>query len=501
MTGRRTSTSDRLTQVAGRRVVVMGLGRFGGGVGVTRFLVRQGARVLLTDREPAEQLSESLAKLDDLSGVDYRLGEHRESDFTNADLIVVNPAVPAHRDPYVQAARQAGVPVTTEIRLLVERLPNRQRVIGVTGSAGKSTVTAMIGHILRKAVAQQHERTPCVWLGGNLGGSLLPHVDGHAEAIDVHDWVVLELSSFMLESLREASWSPHIAVVTNLQPNHLDWHGSLESYAAAKQAIFDYQRPGDGAVLGPAEQFAVPLATRVRERIIEPVGDDFPPLSVPGAHNRINALLAIAAADFAGAPFCNADHLIESLADFAGLPHRLQFAAEHVGVRFFNDSKSTTPDAARRAIDSFPAGTVHVILGGYDKQSDLTDLAHHAARHCKAIYTIGDTGDTLARAAATLTTDDDWADVHGPSASFESCGAAGWRDDPAEVVRCGELDHAVRETVRRARQGDVVLLSPGCASWDQFTHFEQRGKQFVEAVLRWTTEAGVPATPDSNSPS
>ncbi|MEX0655906.1 MAG: UDP-N-acetylmuramoyl-L-alanine--D-glutamate ligase [Phycisphaeraceae bacterium] len=472
----------------GRRVVVMGLGRFGGGVGVTRFLARHGARVLVTDASSADDLRTSLDQLADLPGVDYRLGEHRESDFTDADLVVVNPAVPAHRHPCVQAARNASVPVTSEIQLLVERLPNRQRVIGVTGSAGKSTVTAMIGHILRKAVRQQHERMPNVWLGGNLGGSLLNHLDD----IDVHDWVVLELSSFMLVGLREQRWSPHVAVVTNLQPNHLDWHGSLEHYAHAKQAILHHQRPGDGAVLGPASQFVQPLTPHVRTRVVDATDDQFPPLPIPGQHNRTNALIALAAADFAGAPFCDPDSLVDSLADFPGLPHRLQLVAEHAGVRFFNDSKSTTPDAARRAIDSFPAGTVHVILGGYDKGSDLAPLARHAAQRCKALYTLGDTGPALADAAANVTTDADWAGVHGPSTGYASCGAAGWQESAAAVHRCTDLDQAVREAVRHARPGEVVLLSPGCASWDQFTHFEQRGARFVEAVLRHTTETGVP---------
>ena len=237
----------------GQRVTVMGLGRFGGGVGVARFLAKRGADVLVTDLSPPDKLADSIAKLQpliDAGQVTLRLGEHNVSDFTTCDCVVVNPAVPPN-NRFLRAAHAAGIPITTEIRLLVERLPNRLRTIGVTGSAGKSTVTAMIGHVLEKEFAGEGESTPSrqdaktprkkrkVWVGGNIGGSLLEKIDEIGE----DDWVVLELSSFMLERLRDQpdapgvanekcrgrgrGWSPHIAVVTNISENHLDWHGSM----------------------------------------------------------------------------------------------------------------------------------------------------------------------------------------------------------------------------------------------------------------------------------
>jgi len=436
------------TSLQGKRAVVMGLGRFGGGVGVTRFLVAQGADVLVTDQASSDELAASVRQLDDLpdGAVDLRLGEHNVSDFTTCDLVVVNPAVkPDNR--FIRAAAAANIPVTSEIRLLIERLPNRRRSIGVTGSAGKSTVTAMIGHVLGKAAR--------AWVGGNIGGSLLPTLS----EIGDEDRVVLELSSFMLRGIREDRWSPHIAVVTNITPNHLDWHADFDDYVASKATIAAFQQPGDVLIRGnavpveAADGVDTPTLLTVEE-VRDSLGDGF---LLPGRHNLDNARLAVAACVAAGV---DAQRACELLGDFTGLPHRLQFVCENAGITFYNDSKSTTPEAAALAIDAFAGRPIHLILGGHDKGSDLTGLAGHAAV-CKGVYTIGATGDAIADAAAA---------------------------GSAEVVRCGTLDRAVEQAVMRAARGDVVLLSPGCASWDQFTNFEQRGSAFVEAVLRYNTE-------------
>lgn len=427
-----------------KRVLVMGLGRFGGGVGVTRFLVSQGAKVLVTDLLPAEKLTQSLRRLAHLP-VEWRLGEHREADFAAADIVVVNPAVDPRHNPYLAAARQAGAQFTSEIRLLVEHLPRRERTIGVTGSAGKSTTTAMIGEGLAATFGRPH-----VHVGGNLGGSLLENL----ASIGPDDWVVLELSSFMLEGLGEDKWSPHIAVVTNLSPNHLDRHRTLEAYRAAKQAILEHQTAADAAVLGPGLAAFRPKTARVAK--VEN-GQTFPhELVLPGPHNRLNAAMALQAVVLAGA---NPEAAAQAITAFRGLPHRLQLVAEHDGVRFFNDSKATTPEAASLAVRCFPAGTVHAILGGYDKKSDLAPLARQAAQHCRAIYTIGATGPAIAQAAQT---------------------------GPAEIVRCETLDRAVAEATKRARPGEVVLLSPACASWDQFENYEQRGQTFALLAARAT---------------
>ncbi|MEX0885006.1 MAG: UDP-N-acetylmuramoyl-L-alanine--D-glutamate ligase [Phycisphaeraceae bacterium] len=476
--------------LTGRRVLVMGLGRFGGGVGVTRYLAQRGAQVCVTDRLYAEALRESLLQIRDLPGVTYRLGGHDDADFTGAELVVANPAVPPG-NAHLQAARDAGVPITSEIRLLVDRLPGRGRVVGVTGSAGKSTVTAMIGHILdrcfgRDAAAGIESRTPRVWVGGNIGGSLLARVD----EIAPDDVVVLELSSFMLHALAADGWSPHVAVVTNIAPNHLDWHGSFDAYVAAKQVILDHQGEADVAILGAGvDALLRPRAGQVVSGAA--VGEHSLAPALPGAHNVANAMAAIQAAAALGVARSDA---AAALADFTGLPHRLQLVAEHAGVRYYNDSKATTPEAARLAMASFPAGRVHAILGGADKGSDLAEMARFARGHCAAVYTIGAMGDAIADAATRGSATDDWASVHGSSRAA-TCGGVTWAGEEggAAIVRCGELDVAVREAVRRIRRGDVVLLSPGCASLDQFASYEQRGARFVEAALKHLSETGARA--------
>jgi UDP-N-acetylmuramoylalanine--D-glutamate ligase len=420
----------------------MGLGRFGGGVGAARFAAAQGASVLVTDMASPEALARSVAALAG-QPIEWRLGEHRVEDFAQADQVVVNPAVDRRDNRFLQAAVDGGARLTSEIQWLAARLPNRERTIGVTGSAGKSTVTAMIGHVLARALGADR-----VHVGGNLGGSLLESLP----AIRRDDWVVLELSSFMLEALDENRWSPGVAVVTNIAPNHLDRHGSMESYVAAKQVILAHQKEGDKAVLGASVR-AWEAAKGVRKRVIEEHEYELE-LLVPGRHNRFNAMLALTVAEEIS---IGGGHLLKSLADFRGLPHRLQLVAERGGVRCFDDSKSTTPQSATLAIESFNPGCVHAILGGFDKGSDLAPLAGLAATRCRALYTIGATGDAIAVAAEAA-------------------------DGVADVVGCATLDTAVAEAAKRLRPGDVLLLSPSCASWDQFENYEQRGAAFVAAV-------------------
>jgi UDP-N-acetylmuramoylalanine--D-glutamate ligase len=444
--------------LAGKRVVVMGLGRFGGGAGVTRFCVNQGAHVLLTDKEPEEKLAAGLALIRDLiqnRQIELHLGRHVESDFTSADVLVVNPAVPPSH-PMVTQAVQAGVTLTSEIRLLVAHLPSRRRTIGITGSAGKSTTTAMVGHALERLIGSDK-----VHVGGNLGGSLL----GQLDHIHPDHWVILELSSFMLHGLSQDHWSPHIAAITSFAPNHLDWHGSEADYRQAKQAIFDHQNPdSDIAILWPGGlSWFKPGVKDVR--ISAPASEWTAPLLTPGLHNRANAQMA--AAIIQASAGVSPSAVATALEDFPGLPHRIQFVCEQSQVCYYNDSKATTPQATMLAIASFPPNSVHVILGGYDKASDLTAMACTAAKTCKAVYTIGQTGDTIAAAASAA-----------PQVN-------------AAIHRCHTLDVAVQLAVSQVHRGDVVLLSPGCASWGQFENYEQRGRRFAELVMTHTGE-GAP---------
>lgn len=428
----------------GKQVVVMGLGRFGGGVGVTRWLAGQGARLIVTDIEHPKRLAPALDQIQDLidrGTVELRLGRHHRADFVSADLVVVNPAVPRPwENVYLRAAASADVQLTTEISLTIERL-DAARIVGVTGSAGKSTTAALCAHVLEAC------GVPAA-LGGNIGGSMLELLGG----IDERHAVVLELSSAMLHWQRElgtAGFGPAVSVVTGFAPNHLDWHGSLHQYRMAKRSMLDAQGPGDVAILGPGlTAWSTPPAVT---RIDVAEADGVAGLSIPGRHNAVNAALAIRAArEIAkrlGRPIDDAQARA-SAQGFQGLPHRLELVHEANGIRCVNDSKSTTPEATVLALDAVGRGRTHLIAGGYDKQVDLWDIAAQA-ESLAGLYVIGATADAIGD-------------------------AAGHR-----AVRCHTLEVAVARASERAEPGDVVLLSPGCASWDQFENFEERGRAFA----------------------
>lgn len=494
-----------MSELAGVRATVMGLGRFGGGLGVARWLAGQGARVRVTDLKPAEGFASELAELSPLieSGrVTLRLGGHDVGDFTDTDMVVANPAVPTPwRNEYLNAARRAGVKVTTEIRLLVERLPDWSRTVGVTGSAGKSTTTAMIHAAMAEVLGPDR-----VHVGGNIGGSLL----GALERMRADHWVVLELSSAQLywltavapgesaegggwlvgPSAERAGFSPRVAVLTNLTPNHGDWHGSAEHYCASKSQIVRDQ-PADSVFVTVDDaarnmalsRWTTPPGRVVRLHPTDAGGDPWPTPAaelvtrLPGAHNRLNARVAATAAALAlcadarvGVRDGGSLHAraLRAACGFAGLPHRLEFVCEVPtgggGVACYNDSKSTTPEATELAVAAFAErpgmGRVHLIVGGYDKKSDLSAISRLGER-VAGLYCIGATGPGIARGVG-------------------GAGGAGGR-----ARECGTLEAAVAGALGAARGGDVLLLSPGCASWDQFTNYEQRGERFCALVRGW----------------
>jgi UDP-N-acetylmuramoylalanine--D-glutamate ligase len=438
-----TTPSDRPGQdsLRGRSVTVFGLGRFGGGAGVTRWLCMQGAKVTVVDQASAESLARSLEQICDC---DFRLhlGPGKREDFTGCQTLVVNPAIPPD-NPWVQLAKDSGATITTEIQLLLQRCP--ARVIGITGSVGKSTVTAMTGAILQAAGP--------TWVGGNIGGSLL----GDIEAMAPDHRVVLELSSFQLEQLAGPRISPPVTLVTNLAPNHLDRHGTMEAYGQAKKNIFLHQGPDGVLILNRACHATRDWADQApgHVRWFDPSDQPFD-LDVPGAHNQANAQAAWAVARELGV---DRDVAAAKLRNFAPLPHRLQFVAEVDGASWYNDSKCTTPGGAMVAVEAFPARTAIVIAGGYDKHVSFDDLGRQLARRARAVVTLGQTAGAIAGAVES----------------------ARQGDEPL-CRRADSLAQAVRITRDLARPGDAVLLSPACASYDMFDNYEQRGAAFVQLV-------------------
>lgn len=422
-----------------KRVTVAGLGQFGGQVAAAQWLAAQGARVLVTDKEPADKLADSLRQLDGLP-ITFRLGEHRAEDFSQADLIVASPAIPP-RNEYLKAAREAGVPITTEIRLFIERCP--ASIVGVTGTKGKSTVTDMIGHIL--------QTRGTAWVGGNIGRPLILKLG----QIEPNDWVVLELSSYMLEHLGAMHWSPKVAVVTMLAADHLEWHGSKEAYIAAKSNIVRFQKPGDVAVLCEEHAPSLALAQMTQARIV-PFGIEGRqpiPLKLRGRHNQLNAQAACATAEALG---IGRDISAAALADYRGLPHRLELVHSEAGVEWYNDSIATIPEAAVAALDSFPERRVIQIVGGHDHGLPIDEMCEALLRRAKSIICIGKAAGRIVEAMARQ-------------------GLAGG----APVYAGQTLPDAMRQALKLAAPGDVVLLSTGFKSYGEFTNFEKRGEAFA----------------------
>ncbi|MBI4641775.1 MAG: UDP-N-acetylmuramoyl-L-alanine--D-glutamate ligase [Candidatus Tectomicrobia bacterium] len=452
-----------------KQIIVMGLGLFGGGLGATKFLVSRGAHVTVTDLKPAEGLNESLEALQNLP-VTFALGGHGGVNFAEADMILVNPAVPK-TSQYLKIAREHGVPLETEINLLFKLCP--AMMIGVTGSNGKTTTTALIGEILKR-----HD--PRTLVGGNIGGSLLDQV----EELNPDVPVVLELSSFQLEDLQEIERSPHISVITNLTPNHLDRHGTMDNYIAAKKGIIKNQSLHDYAVLNTDDPIVrhwegecqgnvlfFSLEHEVEQGLFlrddevisrwdgcEEVVFLRDQLGLPGQHNVANAMAAAAVAKILGV-----DHTIirEVFSSFKGVEHRLELVRELQGVRYYNDSIATTPESTIAALRSFQEGIV-LIAGGYDKGSPFEELAFEIVRKVKGLVLLGKTAEKIGKLVE--------AERHQAGSSLP-------------LKFCSSLEEAVRSAQEMAEVGDVVLLSPACASYDMFRNFQDRGRKFKKLVM------------------
>ncbi|BAS27154.1 UDP-N-acetylmuramoyl-L-alanine--D-glutamate ligase [Limnochorda pilosa] len=448
------------------RVAVVGLGT--SNRAVLRWLVAKGVRVIACDRKPPQEL-EGYGELARLP-LELWLGPDYLVPLDRADMLVLTPGM--RKDlPEIEAARARGAVVTCEIDLFFRTC--RGPVVGVTGTSGKTTTTTLIGEMLRAA------GVPVV-VGGNIGQPLIEV----AETIPPGTWAVLELSSFQLELQRR---SPQVAVVTTLTPNHLDVHPSMEAYAAAKRRIVRFQNASDRAVLNldqaavrefasatPGEvlwfsreqevdrggfeaEGALWLRLSPGSRPLRLVGVD--EIRLPGGHNRANLLAAATAAALCGA---TPEAVREVARTFTGVRHRLERVGEVHGVEYVNDSIATTPERAVAGIQAMAGRPLHLIAGGYDKHLPFEPLAGEAVRAVRHLYLLGATAGRIEEAVRR---------------------EARERQTPGPVLhRVGDLDEAVDLASRLALPGDRVLLSPGCASFDQFANFEQRGDRFRALV-------------------
>ncbi len=401
-----------------RRALVLGLARSGQAAAFA--LARRGVAVVAADRSAAVDPGR-LAE----AGVELHLGSEEESLLEGVEVVVKSPGVPAE-SPLAAAARARRVPIWSEVELGY-RLLRGNPLLGVTGTNGKTTTTELLGAILRAAGRR-------VEVAGNVGRALTDA----AEEAEPGAWIVCELSSFQLEDVHTLACE--VAVLLNLEPDHLDRHGTFEAYRAAKLRIFERARAK-----------IVPRGLGLDG--IEFAADDPLPAEplLPGAHNRENAAAATAAARAAGVPD---EAIAQALRTFPGVPHRLELVRELRGVRFVNDSKATNTAAARRGVAAYDA-PLRLILGGSHKGEDFHAFARELPERVRSIYLIGAAADELA-------------------AALDAAGRG--------YVRAGDLATAVARAAADAEPGDVVLLSPACASFDQFESFEQRGDAFRRLV-------------------
>jgi UDP-N-acetylmuramoylalanine--D-glutamate ligase len=447
-----------------KRVLVVGLGR--SGVASALFLKAHGVRVTVSDTKSGDELRNEIPTLLD-HGITVETGGHGERTFRGQDLIVVSPGVPVDAPALVQA-RALGEEVIGEIELASRFLPGP--IVAITGSNGKTTTTTLAGEILTAG------GFPTL-VGGNIGTPAIALL----ERAKPETLIVLEVSSFQLETIQ--TFRPKVAVVLNVTPDHLDRHKTFEAYADAKARMVENQRSDDFAVLNADDPTCVVMeqrtkaqvfwfsrqkevrqgtcvrdgnilfrggAERTEQREIMPVSE----IPLKGAHNLENVLAAVCAAALMG---CAAKKIRQAVHDFKAVEHRLEFVATIGGVDYYNDSKATNVDATIKALESFPAN-IHLILGGKDKGSDYTVLNELLQKRVKCVYTIGAAAEKIESQIASS------------------------RNASVEVVHAETLEGAVRKAHASAVSGDVVLLAPACASFDQFKNYEHRGQVFKEIV-------------------
>jgi UDP-N-acetylmuramoylalanine--D-glutamate ligase len=412
--------------------LVVGAGR--SGVALARHLTGAGERVRVIDSKPAPELEHTLAQL--VPGVEVSVGGYDERVLDGVDAVYASPGVPWDSE-LLNLARAAGITVSSEIDLFLRLCPGT--VVGITGTNGKTTTTTLTGTVLAAGDKP-------VIVGGNIGETVLDRL----EEITPEHWVVLELSSFQLESVEKQH--VHVGVILNITPYHLDRHGTFEHYVDLKARVIEFASPTDFAVLNGRDEVVRRLAGRTNAKVVwfdqhRPA----PPIALPGRHNLDNALAAAAVGRIAGLSDDTIDNAIRS---FRGVEHRLELVGEWEGVRWYNDSKATNPDAARVALRAFPNTPVVLIAGGYGSGFELGPWVVEVLANVESVVLIGASADLLAEQLR------------------------GHR----KVLRAKDLEEAIDVAASLARPGGVVLLSPAYKSFDMFKDYEDRGRRFKALV-------------------
>jgi len=455
-------------ELLNKRVLVVGLGK--SGIASAFFVKNRGARVTVSDTKTPDELKAEIPRLLD-EGIVVETGGHGDRTFQNQDLIIVSPGVPLDAPPLVQA-RALGEKIIGEIELAAQFFPGT--IVAITGSNGKTTTTALAGEVVKNG------GFPTV-VGGNIGTPAISLVE-EATADTI---AVLEVSSFQLETIE--TFRPHIAVVLNVTPDHLDRHRTFNAYADAKARIFENQQSRDFAVLNADDPTCIAMASRTRGQVVwfsrkkeiergayvrdgRVLFRDFngqreimlvSEIPLKGAHNVENVLAAVCVGVLSDV---EPRRISKAVREFRAVEHRLEHVASINGVEYYNDSKATNVDATIKALESFPAN-IHLILGGKDKGSDYSVLNDLLRQRVKRVYTIGAAANKI---------------------ESQIKGAA-------EIVHADTLENAIRQASDAAQPGDIVLLAPACASFDQFRNYEHRGKAFKE-VVRSLAETQVEAS-------
>lgn len=457
------STKGDFLDFYGKKVLVLGLGIQSGGVEAVKFLWRRGAKITVTDLRPRQALQESLQHLQKYRHIRYVLGRHRKSDIRAADCIVKNPGI-SPRSPYLGYARRLKIPILTDMGLFFELCP--APIIGITGSRGKSTAAYLIWRFLN-SIPRFRGKT---YLAGNIGSSVLAILP----KLDEKSMVVLELSSFQLQDLSPERKSPHLAVITNIYRDHLNWHRNFQEYIAAKRIIVRYQTPRDRAFINSRDRNVRTMTRHVHSRVIS--------VKLPmilyaivdknlGVHYRPTVALAVALGKHFGV---SSRRMIKILKKFRGLPGRQEKIGTVRGVHFVNDTTATIPDAAIAAIERFSAlknqdAKLILIAGGSDKKLDFGAMSEEIRRKVNTLILLP--GDGTEKIKKVL-------NIEYPVL----------RKNKLQIKEVKNMGEAVKTAWRTAQTGDWIILSPGAASFGLFLNEFDRGKQFIKELKKIRTD-------------